>query len=282
MWPDCQCLLYNPASFPWHDQLWKPPLFHELVIYQLHIGTWYIPIGRNNGTFLDIIDRLPYLKALGINAVQLLPIVEFPTMFSLGYNGVDYYSPETDYGVNEDDPQLSHYLERVNALLHQVDPTLLPYEREHILGGANQFRMLVDMCHLHGLALILDVVYNHAGGDFGDRSIYFYDRQPYGDQNQSLYFTDRGWAGGLVFAYWNNDVKQFLIDNAKFYLEECHCDGFRYDEVSVIKNEGGEHGWRFCQDVTDTCHYLKPQAYCRTLASGAGHCDADYPWRGRV
>jgi 1,4-alpha-glucan branching enzyme len=260
MWPDCQCLLYDPAAFPWHDALWKPPSFHELVIYQLHAGVWYVPVSRSNGTFLDIIDRLPYLKSLGINAIQLLPIVEFPTMFSLGYNGVDYFSPETDYGVKTDDPSLPKYLERANALLHQIDPTLKPYETEDIIGGANQFRMMMDMCHVYGLAVLLDVVYNHAGGDFGDRSIYFFDRKPYGNQNDSLYFTDRGWAGGLVFAYWNNDVKQFLIDNALYYLQECHCDGFRYDEVSVIKNEGGEHGWRFCQNVTDTCHYVKPEA----------------------
>jgi 1,4-alpha-glucan branching enzyme len=260
MWPDCQCLLYDPTSFSWHDQRWKPPMFHELVIYQLHIGTWYIPVGRGAGTFLDIIDRLPYLKALGINAIQLLPIVEFPTMFSLGYNGVDYFSPETDYGIKADDPDLPDYLARVNELMHKVDPTLRPYEKEHIIGGANQFRMMVDMCHVYGLAVLLDVVYNHAGGDFDDRSIYFFDRQPEGNHNNSLYFTDHGWAGGLVFAYWNNDVKQFLIDNALFYLQECHADGFRYDEVSVIKNEGGEHGWRFCQYVTDTGHHVKPEA----------------------
>ena len=260
MWPDCQCLLYDPTTFPWHDGTWKPPLFHELLIYQLHVGVWYVPYDRYNGTFLDIIDRLPYLKSLGINAIQPLPIGEFPTMFSLGYNGVDIFSGETDYGVKNDDPQLPKYLKRANTLLHQLDPTLKPYEMDNILGGANQFRMMVDMCHVYGLAVLLDVVYNHAGGDFGDCGIYFFDRKPYGNQNDSLYFTDRGWAGGLVFAFWNNDVKQFLINNALYYLRECHCDGFRYDEVSVIKNEGGEHGWRFCQNVTDTCHYVKPEA----------------------
>jgi 1,4-alpha-glucan branching enzyme len=120
--------------------------------------------------------------------------------------------------------------------------------------------MFVDMCHVHGLAVLLDVVYNHAGGDFGDRSLYFFDRRPAGNHNDSLYFTDRGWAGGLAFALWNDRVKQLLIDNARQFLEECHCDGFRYDEVSVIKELGGGHGWRFCQHVTDTCRFVKPQA----------------------
>ena len=260
MWPNCQNLLVNPTAFPWHNQGFRPSPFHELVIYQFHIGVWYIPEGRNNGTFLDVIEKLPYLKSLGINAIQPLPIVEFPTMYSLGYNGVDYFSPETDYGVRDTDPALNTYLADVNAKLLAINPNFKPYRLQDIQGTANQLKMMIDMCHVYGIAVLLDVVYNHAGGDFGEKSIYFFDRKPYGNQNDSLYFTDRGWAGGLVFAYWNDKVKQFLIDNAKFYLTEYHCDGFRYDEVSVIKNEGGEHGWRFCQYVTDTCRYLKPEA----------------------
>ncbi len=259
-WPECQCLLVDPAAFPWHDQGWRPPAFHELIIYQLHIGTWYIPPGRRHGTFLDVVAKLPYLKALGIAAIQPLPISEFPTQFSLGYNNVDPFSPETDYGVHDDDSALNDYLTMVNARLHDAAPGLAPYQRKDITGTAGQFRMLVDMCHVYGIAVLMDVVYNHAGGDFGDRSIYFLDRKPYGNHNDSLYFTDRGWAGGLVYAYWNNDVKQYLIDNAVMFLTECHCDGFRYDEVSVIRNEGGEHGWRFCQWLTDTCRYVKPEA----------------------
>ena len=259
-WPDCQCLLCDPDRFPWHDGGYRTPLYHELIIYQFHVGTWFIPKGKHNGTFLDVMEQLPYLKSLGINAIQPLPVVEFPTMFSKGYNGVDYFSPETDYGVRKDDPALDAHLQAANHLLHQVDPSLTPYLRQDIEGTANQLRLLVDLCHLHGIAVILDVVYNHAGGGFTDQGLYFFDGQPRDNQNNSLYFTDRGWAGGLVFAYWKNEVKRFLIDNALFYLDEYHVDGFRYDEVSVIRNEGGEHGRLFCQYVTDTCHYVKPQA----------------------
>jgi 1,4-alpha-glucan branching enzyme len=260
MWPECQCLLVDPAAFPWHDQAFQPPPFHELIIYQFHIGVWYIPAGRNNGTFLDVIEKLPYLKSLGINTIQPLPIVEFTGEFSLGYNGVDYFSPETDYGVKDSDPALNIYLTSINLKLLALNPDFKPYSLHDIQGTANQFKLMIDMCHVYGIAVLLDVVYNHAGGDFGNKSIYFFDCKPRGNQNDSLYFTDRGWAGGLVFAYWNDKVKQFLIDNAKFYLTEFHCDGFRYDEVSVIKNEGGEHGWLFCKYVTDTCRYIKPEA----------------------
>ena len=259
-WPECQCLLVDPTAFLWHDQGFRPPPFSDLVIYQFHVGVWYIPAGRDNGTFLDVIGKLPYLKSLGINAVQLLPVVEFPTLFSLGYNGVDYFSPETDYGVKISDPALNAYLAGSNQMLLAINPHFTPYRLKDIQGTVNQLKMMIDLCHVYGIAVILDVVYNHAGGDFGDQSLYFFDRRPYGNQNDSLYFTDRGWAGGLVFAYWNDRVKQFLIDNARFFLTETHADGFRYDEVSVIKNEGGEHGWLFCRYLTDTCHYLKPEA----------------------
>lgn len=118
---------------------------------------------------------------------------------------------------------------------------------EQLRPGPNQLKCLVDLCHLHGLAVIFDVVYNHAGGGFGDRSLFFYDRQAYGDDNRSLYFTDQGWAGGKVFAYWQPPVRQFLIDNARFFLREYRIDGLRYDEVTVIHDHGGDD---FCRELT--------------------------------
>jgi 1,4-alpha-glucan branching enzyme len=83
------------------------------------------------------------------------------------------------------------------------------------------------------------------------------DRQQPGDNNRSLYFTNEGWAGGLVFAYWEREVCQFLIDNAGFFFDEYHVDGFRFDEVTVIDSHGG---WSFLQNLTDTLRYKKPQA----------------------
>src|SRR5262249_9394312 len=108
-----------------------------------------------------------------------------------------------------------------------------------------------------GISVLLDVVYNHAGGDFDDSSLWFLDRMPEGNNNDSLYFTDQGWAGGLVFAYWNNDVKQFLIDNARFLYDEYRIDGLRFDEVSVMDRFGG---WQTCQFLTDTLRFVKPEA----------------------
>jgi 1,4-alpha-glucan branching enzyme len=125
----------------------------------------------------------------------------------------------------------------------------------------NQLKALVDLCHLHGIAVLLDVVYNHAGGDFGDQSIYFLDRQSTaGGHRNSLYFSDRGHAGGLVFDYSKPEVRDFLIQNARFFLSEYRVDGFRYDQVSVIDHDGAPHGWSFCQDLTSRLDAQKPEA----------------------
>jgi 1,4-alpha-glucan branching enzyme len=218
-------------------------------------------------------------------------VVEFQGAYSLGYNGTDLFSPEMDYAVQP--AELDPYLDKVNQLLAERDcPSLT---RSQLEGQVNQLKALVDICHLYGLAVILDVVYNHAGGfDNEDGSIYFFDRTPTGNNNDSLYFTDQGHAGGLVFAFWKQEVRQFLIDNAKFFLEEYHADGFRYDQVTVIDEHGG---WRFLQDMTNTLRFVKPDAihiaeYWRddpswvthdTASGGAGFDAVWYPGlRGAV
>ena len=154
-----------------------------------------------------------------------------------------------DYAV--EDADLPPYVARVNALL--TAKGLAPYAINELRGEMNQLKALIDLCHVHGLAVLLDVVYNHAGGDFGDESIYFFDRQSTaGGNGNSLYFTDRGHAGGLVFDFGKPEVRDFLIQNARFFLDEYRVDGFRYDQVSVIDHDGAPHGWSFCQDLTAT------------------------------
>lgn len=251
---DC---IIRKTDFPWHDTGYVTPAFHDFVIYQLHVGTFFAPnLPGKAGTFLDVARKLPHLAALGITAVQLLPIQEFQTQFSLGYNGTDYFSPEMDYAV--EDGELAPYVAQVNALLDARG--LNRYAVEDLRGEMNQLKALVDLCHVHGLAVTLDVVYNHAGGDFGDESAYFFDRQrTEGGNRNSLYFTDRGHAGGLVFDFAKPEVRDFLILNAKFFLDEYRVDGLRYDQVSVIDHDGAPHGWRFCQDLTSTLRHHQPR-----------------------
>jgi 1,4-alpha-glucan branching enzyme len=259
--PDCDCLVRDARSYPWHDQAFRPPPFHDLIVYQFHVGVYYAVDGEGHdvrkarrGRFLDLLERVAYLRELGINAVQPLPIQEFPSQFSLGYNGTDYFSPEMDYQV-EADAALVRYLATANHLL--ADHGQSPLALADLRPGPNQLKAVVDLCHLNGIAVIFDVVYNHAGGGFDDQSMYFMDRRVPHSNADSLYFTEQGWAGGLVFDFRQDFVRQLLIDNARFLLEEYHADGLRYDEVSVIDNHGG---WRFCQDLSGTVRYAKPEA----------------------
>ena len=182
-----------------------------LLIYQLHVGTFFTPnLPQKGGTFLDVARKLPYLAELGVNALQLMPIQEFQTSFSLGYNGTDYFSPEMDFAVADAD--LAPYVATVNRLLDAKG--LRRYQVKELRGEMNQLKALIDLAHIYGLAVLLDVVYNHAGGDFGDQSLYFFDRQdPAGGQRHSLYFTDVGHAG---------DHHQGQQQRPVFRIQLCH------------------------------------------------------------
>src|SRR5690606_25952817 len=157
-----------------------------------------------------------------------MPIQEFQTNFSLGYNGTDYFSPEMDFAVADAD--LPAYVAELNKLLDAKG--LRRYQAADLRGEMNQLKALVDLAHCHGLAVLQDVVYNHGCEGLVVQSLYVFARQ-YGavGQRDSLYFTDRGHAGGLVFDFAKPEVRDFLIQNAKFFLSEYRVDGFRYDQV---------------------------------------------------
>ena len=250
-WPDSNCILRRADRYPWHDAQFHTPKYHDMIVYQLHVGA-FTGSGPAIANFLDTARRVPYLSALGITAVQLLPIVEFTSPNSMGYNGTDYFSPEIDYGI--EDADLPPYLADVNALF--AARGAVPIALDDARGASAQLKILVDLLHVYGIAVILDVVYNHAGGGFTPGSIEFFDLQ----RNDPLYFIDFDIAGGKAFAFWREAVRQFLIDNALFYLREFHVDGFRYDEVSHIDRAGGANGWLFCQDLTDSVRTAKPDA----------------------
>jgi 1,4-alpha-glucan branching enzyme len=105
--------------------------------------------------------------------------------------------------------------------------------------------------------VLADVVYNHAGGNLDDQSLDFFNRPANPGEANSIYFSTGREAGGKVFNYREPDVREFLIGNARMFLDEYHVDGFRFDQVTVIDNNGG---WYFCQNLTDTLRYHKPSA----------------------
>jgi 1,4-alpha-glucan branching enzyme len=256
--PNCSCLIRSGMAYPWHDLAFVTPDFSNMILYQLHVGTYAPSSPGVASTFLDVIGKIEYLSALGINVLQPLPIDELETGTSMGYNGADYFSPDRPYVVSGQ-ATLSGYLATINRLLSAKG--FPPVTLADITPGPAQLKAMVDLCHLYGIAVAFDVVYNHAGGFEGDdQSLYFWDRAAgTNDNNQSLYFTNMGLAGGLSFALWNNDVREFILYSARYYVDEFHVDGFRYDEISALLSMNQDSGWSFCCDLTNTLRYLKPR-----------------------
>jgi 1,4-alpha-glucan branching enzyme len=257
---DCDCIVRERSSYPWHDDDWRAPPFHELVVYQLHIGVFFARDSQGRdirrgrvAKLLEALGRIDYLADLGVTAVQPLPVVEFHGEWSLGYNGTDLFSPETDYCVPERD--LDPYLGRINRLLERRGRS--PLRRDQLIGQVAQLKAFVDVCHAYGIAVLFDVVHNHAGGGLDQHSLDHLDMPPHPDDQNSLYFSDRRWAGGKIFAFDRPEVRSFLIENAVMFLEEYHADGLRFDEVTVIDRNGG---WSLCQDMTSTLRHRKPSA----------------------
>jgi 1,4-alpha-glucan branching enzyme len=259
-YPNCNCIVRGLDDYPWHDQNFRTPAFNDLIVYQFHFGVFYACDARGKdirphrvSKFLDAVDRIEYLADIGVTAVQPLPMVEFQGEWSLGYNSSDLFSPEMDYCV--DPTQLAPYLKNVNDLL--AKKKCPPLAASQLNGQMSQFKAFVDLCHVYGIAVIIDVVYNHAGGNFDPQSIDYFDLPPSPDKNNSIYFSSSDWAGGRVFAFDKPDVQSFLIGNAKMFLEEYHADGIRYDEVTAIDQN---RGWSFCQNLTETIRFVKPEA----------------------
>jgi len=135
----------DPSAFPWTDHGWTGRALKSYVLYELHVGTF-----TSEGTFDGVIARLDHLKGLGVTAVEVMPVAEFPGERNWGYDGVHLFAPQSSYG------------------------------------GPDGLRRLVDACHARGLAFVLDVVYNHLGPEgnyLGEFGFYFSDRYrtPWGD-----------------------------------------------------------------------------------------------------
>jgi maltooligosyltrehalose trehalohydrolase len=184
--------IVDPNDFAWSDGEWRGIERSELLIYELHIGTF-----TTEGTFDSAISRLSYLSKLGITAIEVMPIAEFPGARNWGYDGAQLYAPHSAYG------------------------------------GPNGFKRFVDACHSHGMAVLLDVVYNHLGPEGN----YLPEFGPY--------FTERyrtPWGPALNFDDADCEpVRRYFIDNALYWLCEYHVDGLRLDAVHAIYDFGAEH-----------------------------------------
>ncbi len=171
--------------FAWTDQEWTGIEPAGLIIYELHTGTF-----SPEHNFQGIISRLPYLQSLGITAIELMPVAQFPGQRNWGYDGV------------------------------------FPFAVHHSYGTPDDLKALVNAAHAHGMAVILDVVYNHVGPEGN----YFADYGPY--------FTDKyitPWAQAInMDDAWCDGVRNYFLHNALMWLDEFHVDGLRLDAVHAI------------------------------------------------
>ena len=182
------------------EKQFQMPAWNDLVIYELHIGTFNTEEGKV-GTFDSAIERLPHLKALGINAVELMPIAEFAGDYSWGYNPAHPYAIESAYG------------------------------------GADGFKRFLTAAHEAGIAVIVDVVYNHFGPS--DISLWQFDGWNENDKGGIYFYND--WRSTTPWGdtrpdYGRGEVRQYIFDNAMMWLGDYHADGLRYDMTLYIRS----------------------------------------------
>jgi 1,4-alpha-glucan branching enzyme len=259
VYPLASSVVRDPSAYRWHDKRHRDPAFHDLIVYQLHVGTFHGPTRETRvAKFLDVLDRLDYLIALGVTTLSLLPVVEYSPASGARYDGGDLFSPEPDFIVPPE--ELGDYLPRVNSLFARCNqPPLL---RADLVPAIHQLKALVDLCHLHGISVIIDVAFNGVGPELEnqDESLWFFDRAPDpSDPNESLYFTDQP-AQGRAFALWKREIRQFLIDNAKFWIQEYHVNGLRYVNTNIVVQNNPRDGWHLAQHMTGTVRFASPSA----------------------
>jgi len=180
----------DPTAYEWRDADWRGRPWHELVLYELHLGAF-----SERGDFFGAIGNLDHLVELGATAIELMPIAECPGRLNWGYDGVQWYAPSRRYG------------------------------------RPDELKALVDACHAHGVAVLLDVVYNH----FGPEGNYLHAIAP-------DFFTERHhtpWGAAINYdGPRSRPVRDFVLHNALYWLEEFHLDGLRLDAVHAILDEG--------------------------------------------
>lgn len=203
-------VILPPAPTPLAE--FQPPPLNELIIYELHVGT-FNQNGRSPdgsaviGTFADVIAKLPYLQDLGINAIEIMPINEFAGDYSWGYNPA------------------------------------FPFAITRTYGGRNAFHQLVTAAHNAGIAVIVDVVYNHFGPQ--DLSMWQFDGWHENDKGGIYFYND--WRSTTPWAdtrpdYGRPEVRQFIRDNVFMWFDEFNVDGLRWDATNFIRNVYGHDG----------------------------------------
>lgn len=183
---------YDLRDYQWEDKGWNNIPLRDFILYELHTGTF-----TEEGTFAGIEGKLDYLKELGVNAIEIMPVAQFPGSRNWGYDGVFPFAVQSSYG------------------------------------GAEGLMHLVNTCHSKGIAVVLDVVYNHMGPEGNYLGAY------------GPYFTDKyntPWGNAINFddAYCDG-VRQYFVENVLMWFRDFHVDALRMDAVHAIKDFGPVH-----------------------------------------
>jgi 1,4-alpha-glucan branching enzyme len=227
--------IITPALPDANAAAFQIPAHNQLVIYELHIGTFGKVEGQSGpGTLQGVRRRLAYLCELGINAVELMPLAEFAGGYSWGYNPSHIFAVESEYGTPED------------------------------------LKAFVDEAHQHGIAVIKDVVYNHFGPS--DLDLWQFDGWGENDQGGIYFYND--WRASTPWGatrpdYGRPEVREYIRDNALMWVQDFDMDGLRFDGSAYIRNVHGQNndpgsdlpdGWSLMQYVNEEVVKVKPNA----------------------
>src|SRR5882724_9966461 len=220
-------VLADPSAYDWEDD--RPPRtpFARTVIYELHVGnfTRHPNSGvadSRRGTYSGLIDKIPYLKDLGISALELLPVFAFDEETApegrrniWGYQPLSFFAPHPGYSSRQD-----------------------PH------GALDEFRDFVKAAHRAGIEIILDVVYNHTAEGGADGPTLSFR----GLANDTYYILDENDAGYADYSGTGNSlnanesvVRRLILDSLRYWVVEMHVDGFRFDLASVMSRDERGH-----------------------------------------
>jgi len=213
-------VIYDASEFDWQADDFKLPPHNELVIYEMHIGSFFTDTDGAPGHFGAASEKIGHLKRLGVNAIQIMPISEFAGDYSWGYNPAQIFAVESIYG------------------------------------GPDGFKKYVRELHKHGFAVILDVVYNHFGPS--DLDLWQFDGWQENGKGGIYFYNDHRaetpW-GSTRPDYGRQEVRRYIHDNALMWFEEYHVDGLRFDStlyvrtIDGLENNSLPEAWSFMQQL---------------------------------
>ena len=202
--PKTAAIVHDLSAFPWTDQDWMAsrakgdPLSSPFAIYEVHLGSWQRCHEEGNRwlTYREVAEELiPYVKEMGFNCIEFLPLAEHPFDGSWGYQVTGYYAATSRHGTPQD------------------------------------FMYLVDQCHAAGLRVILDWVPAHFPRDA--HALEYFDGTHLYEHADPRQGIQKDWDT-LIFNYGRNEVRNFLVANALFWLDKYHLDGLRIDAVASM------------------------------------------------